>query len=382
VPQHASGVVVVLPRLTNDLAVCLRDAAGVVADEGGATSHGANLLREFGVPAVISTGRATERLRDGMTVTVDGFRGNVYAGDLSVGPQTLADVPRTLMKVFASVLVPEKAEVVAILADGVSSLRNDYFLLKSGVHPLETIRCGQADELEETLFRGICRTAETFAGKPLWYKTMDAPTDEFRRLAGGEHEPLERNPLLGWRGIGRELLEPEMLAVELRAVARAVAEGHEHLGIKLPFIRFVSEFEQARAAAVRVGLRPGENVALGISVETPAVALGLSGFLEAGAAFVSVGVSDLTMCTLAVDRESHRVAGHFHPAAPAVVGLLEHIARTSRGAGVFACATGESARDDALLPHLIRMRFDAVGVSLAYFAEVKERIHRIERASE
>jgi len=362
--------------------VSLRDAAGVVADEGGATSHGANLLREFGVPAVISTGSATEVLHDGMTVTVDGFRGRVYAGDLSVGLQMLADVPTTRMKVFASVLVPEKAEIVAALADGVSSLRNDYFLLKSGVHPLEAIRRGQAKELEETHFRGICRTAETFAGKPVWYKTMDAPTDEFRRLAGGEQEPLERNPLLGWRGIGRELAEPEMLEVELRAVARAVAEGHEHLGIKLPFIRFVAELEQARTAAIRVGLRPGENVELGISVETPAVALGISDFLAAGAAFVSVGVSDLTMCTLAVDRESHQVAGDFHPAAAAVVELLEHGARTSRKAGVFACATGESARDEALLPHLLRMRFDAVGVSLGYFAEVKERIHRVEQAAE
>jgi pyruvate,water dikinase len=351
-----------------------------VADEGGATSHGANLLREFGVPAVISTGHGTERLRDGMVVTVDGFRGNVYAGDLSVGPQTLGRVPATTTKVFASVLVPEKAEVVAALADGVSSLRNDYFLLKGDIHPLEAIRCGQAEELEETLYRGICRTAEVFAGKPLWYKTMDAPTDEFRRLAGGEHEPLERNPLLGWRGIGRELDEPEMFAVEVRAVARAVARGHEHIGIKLPFIRFVSEFERARAAVRRAGLDPVRDVELGISVETPAVALELSRFLDAGAAFVSVGVSDLTMCTLAVDRESHRVAGSFDPAAPAVVELLRHIVLTSREAGVFVCATGESARDDALLPHLVRMRVDAIGVSPAYFAEVKRRIHQIELA--
>ena len=90
---------------------------------------------------------------------------------------------------FASVLVPEKADVVAPAADGVSSLRDDYFLLRSGVHPLEMIETGSGRELEETIYRGVRRTAELFAGKPVWYKTMDAPTDEFRRLAGGEREP-------------------------------------------------------------------------------------------------------------------------------------------------------------------------------------------------
>ena len=373
VPQRAAGSVVVLRRLTNDLAVRLRDAAGVVADEGGATSHGANLLREFGVPAVISTGHATERLSDGATVTVDGFRGVVYEGDLSVGPEAFEGVPKTRIKVFASVLVPEKAEIVAPFADGVSSLRDDYFLLRSGIHPLEMIARGQADELEETVYRGVSRTAEIFAGKPVWFKTMDAPSDEFRRLAGGEQEPEERNPLLGWRGIGRELAEPEMLDVELRAVARAVADGHQGLGIKLPFVRFVSEFEQVLGAMRRLGLRPGEDVEVGISVETPAVALRLTDFLTAGAAFVSVGASDLTMCTLAVDRESRHVADRFNPAHPAVVELLDRIAETARAAGVFACVTGESARHERLLPHLVRT-YDAIGVSLAYFAEVKKRI--------
>jgi pyruvate,water dikinase len=380
VPQDASGAIVVLTRLTNDLAVRLRDAAGVIADEGGATSHGANLLREFGVPVVISTGHATVRLRNGMAVTVDGFRGNVYEGDLSIGEQAFEGVPSTRMRVFASVLVPEKARAIAAYADGVSSLRDDYFLLASGIHPLEMIERGHAGELEDTIYQGICKTCEIFEGKPVWYKTMDAPTDEFRRLAGGENEPQERNPLLGWRGIGREVREPGMLRVELRAVARAVAEGHDTLAVKLPFVRFISDFEETLAAAAALGLRPGDNVQVGISVETPATALGLAPFLEAGAAFVSVGVSDLTMCTLALDRESHRVAEGFCPAHPAVVHLLERIAETSRAAGILVCATGESAHDADLLPHLVRMDYDAIGVSCAYFADVKRRIHLFEES--
>lgn len=378
-PNAVAGTVVVLRRLTNDLAVRLRDAAAVISDEGGATSHGANLLREFGVPTVISTAHATRRLRDGQVVTVDGFRGLVYDGDLSLTPEQLEDVPATRTKVFASVIVPERAAVVAPFADGVSSLRDDYFLLRGGVHPLEMIRRGAADDLAETICQGARRTAELFAGKPVWYKTMDAPTSEFRRLAGGEGEPVEENPLLGWRGIARALAEPGMLELELRAVAKVVAEGHRNLGVKLPFVRFEREFTAGLEAVRRAGLRPGEDVTVGISVETPAVALRLRDYLDAGAQFVSVGVSDLTMCTLALDRESHRLADAFDPAHPAVVFMLESIVAAAREAGVFACATGEAARDPRLLPQLVRMGYDSIGASLAYFADVKRQVHRVER---
>ncbi len=372
------GEVAVLARLTNDLAVRLRDAAAVVADEGGATSHGANILREFGIPCVISTGSATRVLSDGDLVTVDGFRGAVYRGDLSMRPVKVAESPPTDMDVYVSVLVPERATVVAQLADGVSSLRNDYFLLQSGVHPARMVRDGQSRVLEDTIARGIGRTAALFVGKPVWYKTMDAPTDEFRRLVGGDDEPIERNPLLGWRGIGRELEEPDVLELELRAVRRALEDGCTRVGVKLPFIRFVAEYRAVLSHVERLGMLPHEDVAVGVSIETPAAAALLEDFLDEGADFVSVGVSDLAMCVLALDRESHKVADLFDPAHPAVVEVLAGIAETARAGGVYSCVCGESARDPLLLPLLVRAGFDAIGVSPSYFAGVKQEISRIE----
>lgn len=383
--EHALHVdrstVVVLPRLTNDLAVHLRAAAGVVADEGGATSHGANILREFGVPCVIGAGSATADLETGRQVTVDGFRGAVYEGDLSVAPLAAEDVPATRMQVFVSVLVPERSAVVAEHADGVSSLRDDYFLLEAGIHPGRLVRDGQGGELTDAITRGIARCSELFSGRPVWYKTMDAPTDEFRRLAGGHDEPAERNPLLGWRGIGRSLAEPELFDIELAAVARAVGAGCENLGVKLPFVRFADEYTAAAAALRRHGLEPHEDVALGVSVETPAVALRLGELLDSGADFVSVGLSDLTMCTLALDRESRHVAERFDPAHPAVVELLGRVAEACRARDVFCLAAGESSRDERLLPELVRLGFDAVGVSASYFADVKRRLAVLEDAA-
>lgn len=383
-PHHVQilppGAVVVVRRLTNDLAVNLRGASAVIADEGGATSHGANILREFGVACVLGTATATAVLAEGDRVTVDGYRGVVYLGDLSLRPAEVEDTVSTRTKVFVSVLVPEQAAPVATHADGVSSLRNDFFLLESGIHPAKMVRTGRGAALEDAIAEGIIRTSSLFAGKPVWYKTLDAPTDEFRRLDGGDEEPAERNPLLGWRGLGRELEEPELFALELRAVRRALDAGATNIAIKLPFVRFAEEYEAAKRIIERAGMRPHEDLAVGVSVETPGIAAQLQRLCDLGVDFVSVGVSDLVMCVLALDRESERVARLFQPAHPAVVEALAHIAGVSHSNGVFTCACGESAHDDALLPELVTLGYDAIGVSLPYFAPVKQRLAEIERS--
>jgi len=374
------GAVVAVRQLTNDLAVHLRGAAAVVADEGGATSHGANILREFGVACVLATGKATTTLVDGEHVTVDGYRGVIFRGDLSLRPEEAGASPKTRTKVFVSVLVPEQAASVAPYADGVSSLRNDYFLLQSGVHPTKMAHTGRGRLLEETIAEGAIETARMFAGKPVWYKTLDAPTDEFRRLDGGDEEPRERNPLLGWRGLGRELEEPELLALELRAVYRALEAGADNVALKLPFVRFPQEYETAKQMIEQAGLKPHSDVKVGISVETPGIASLLQSVCDLGVDFVSVGVSDLVMCVLALDRESERVAHLFDPAHPAVLEALAHIADTALRNSVFTCACGESARDERLLPLLVEQGYDALGVSLPFFASVKRHIARIEES--
>jgi len=375
------GAVVTVRRLTNDLAVHLRGATAVIADEGGATSHGANILREFGVACVLGTGTATSTLTEGQRVTVDGYRGVVYLGDLSLRPDDVEEAPPTRLQVFVSVLVPDQARVVASSADGVSSLRNDYFLLQSGVHPAKMVRSGRGEELVDTIASGILRTSELFSGRPVWYKTLDAPTDEFRRLVGGDEEPTERNPLLGWRGLGRELEEPDLFMLELRAVMRARESGARNVSLKLPFVRFPEEYERAKRFIERAGLRPHEDVHVGVSVETPGIAAQTQALCDLGVDFISVGVSDLVMCMLALDRESERVASLFRPAHPAVLEVLGHIAAVSRANGVFLCACGESAHDEALLPELVALGYDAIGVSLPHFAPVKRRIAEIERSS-
>ncbi len=377
VPEVDPNTVIVAERITNELAVHLRRAAAVVTDEGGATSHGANILREFGVSCVLATGNATEKLKEDQIVTVDGLRGVVYEGDLAVKVSQISAVPKTRTEVFVSVLIPEKARYVAKFADGVSSLRDDYFMFESGIHPIKMINEGMGIYLEDNITNGIIQTINMFGGKPIWYKTMDAPTDEFRRLKGSE-DPEERNPLFGWRGIGRELEEKDMLELELRAIRRALERRGGNLGIKLPFIRFVSELRDTKEVMRKTGIRPHEDIKVGISVENPATVFTLKDFISEGIDFISVGLSDLTMCALALDRESQKVARSFRPDHPAVLQLLDEVASVAKENGIFTCVTGESARHPDVLPHIISMGFNAIGVTLSFFAEIKREVARIE----
>ncbi|MHB0867011.1 MAG: PEP/pyruvate-binding domain-containing protein [Thermoleophilia bacterium] len=372
--------VVLMRCLTQDLAAQMKDAAAVVTDGGGATSHGANILREFQVPCVVGTKYALAVMHDGDIVTVDGWRGLVLDGigprvqERDFGPEQLVPTRTTLM---TTINVPESAEKAAAIADGVISFRNDYLLLQGGVHPARLLKSGQGEVLTNAVCQALMLVARAFTGKQVWYKSLDAPTDEFRRLRGGENEPLERNPLLGWRGIGRELENPALLRAEYEAVRRAVEGGCDNLGIKVPFIRGVDDYERAREIAVAVGLKPHETVAFGASIETPATVLTLDGIIKAGVDFLSVGVNDLTMCCLGVDRESERVADRFDPTHPAVLWLLEEIARQRRGK-TFVAAAGDIALSPGLIGKLVEFGYDAMGISLPYLGTVRGQVARLE----
>ncbi len=379
-PEEAAGKVVIVRRLTQDMAPRLKDATAVIADEGGATSHGANILREFQVPCVVGARYGRAVLHDGDVVTVDGWRGLVLDGigprvrEREFGPEHLVETRTKLMTIIN---VPESAEKAAGIADGVISFRNDYLLLQGGVHPNQLLKVGKGKTLTNSVAEALLIVAGAFGDKPVWYKTLDAPTDEFRRLRGGEDEPLERNPLLGWRGIRRELDDPALLKAEYEGVKLAMEGGCANLGVKVPFVRSVDEYEYARRVAVEAGLRPHEDVSFGASIETPGAVLTIDEILDAGVDFLSIGINDLTMCCLGVDRESERVAESFDPAHPAVIRLLEELMEHARGK-TFVAAAGDVAQSPRLMEELLRLEFNAIGISLPYLGTMRAQVARME----
>ncbi|WP_461863421.1 phosphoenolpyruvate synthase, partial [Thermococcus sp.] len=326
------GDVLVTTMTNPDMVPAMKRASAIVTDEGGRTCHAAIVGRELGIPTVVGTKEATKVLKDGMLVTVDGTRGVVYEGivkslvkkeeeEKAAGQVVVAGAPLiTATEVKVNVSMPEVAERAAATgADGVGLLRAEHMILGIGAHPIKFIREGKEEELVNKLVEGIRKVVEAFYPRRVWYRTLDAPTNEFRELPGGEEEPEERNPMLGWRGIRRGLDQPELLKAEFKAIKRLVDEGYDNIGVMLPLVSHPEQIRKAKEIALSVGLVPHKDVEWGVMVETPASAIIIEDLIKEGIDFISFGTNDLTQYTLAIDRDNERVFKLYDETHPAVL---------------------------------------------------------------
>ena len=205
------GDIMVTTMTTPDMVPAMRRASGIVTDEGGVTCHASIISRELGIPCVVGTADATTKLEENFGVTIDGKKGLVFDGIFEIKEEsanivtgTVESAPIiTVTEVKANVSMPEAAQKAAATgADGVGLLRTEHLMLTSGVHPGKFIAENREDELIDTIADNVQIVADAFYPKPVWYRTLDAPTDEFITLEGGENEPMEHNPMLGWRENG------------------------------------------------------------------------------------------------------------------------------------------------------------------------------------
>ena len=150
------------------------------------------------------------------------------------------------IKVKVNVALPDAAEAAAATkADGVGLLRAEHMITASGMHPAEYIRQNKDAELKNSVKEGIRVVAEKFSG-PVWFRTFDARSDEYKELIGGEKEPKEENPMIGWHGIRRDLDEDRMFKAQVLAVKELYYEGIKNVGIMLPFLISLEELLGAK----------------------------------------------------------------------------------------------------------------------------------------
>ncbi len=372
------GDILVTTMTTPDMVPAMRKAGAIVTDEGGLTCHAAIVSRELGIPAVVGTGNATKVLKEGMVVTVDAHRGIVYRGEtkVEVKRRERARYLPTATMVKVNVAFPEAAERAAATgADGVGLLRAEHMITEFGIHPAEYIRRGEAEKLTENVYRGVKRVAEAFYPKPVWYRTFDARTDEFRHLEGGDREPKEDNPMLGVHGIRRSIMEPEILEAELEGIARLVDEGYDNIGVMFPFVSYPWEFLEARSVGEEIGL----DVEYGIMVETPAAALTIEDFLEEGVDFISFGTNDLTQLTLGVDRNNELLKDLWSEKHPAVLRLIQEVIDAARDYGVETSVCGQAGSDPDFVRILVHMGIDSVSANIDAVERIREVVHREER---
>ena len=386
--QVGEGDVIVTEMTMPDMVPAMKRASGIVTDEGGMTSHAAIVSRELGVPAVVGAGSATKDLDDGTVITIDGDKGTVREGSEAQNQQrepveearpTTPVKPMTATEVKVNVSIPEAAERAAATgADGVGLLRTEHMVLSLGQTPQRYIEeHGQGAYIDE-LVSGIRSVAEEFYPRPVRVRTLDAPTDEFRQLEGGDDEPIEHNPMLGSRGIRRSLDNPDVFEWELTAFSRLYEMGYDNVEIMFPLINDASDVAAARDHMEAAGIDSRKR-SWGVMIETPASALQIEELAEAGIDFASFGTNDLTQYTLAVDRNNENVADSFDELHPAVLRLIGSTIESCRELGVETSICGQAGSKPEMVQFLVNEGVSSISANIDAVRDVQHEVKRVEQ---
>jgi pyruvate, water dikinase len=383
------GEVLVTRMTSPDWVPVMRKAVAVVTDAGGMTSHAAIVSRELGIPCVVGTRDATWRLQDGDRVRVDGALGMVTDADdpalaalaapaAAAGTGADAAAPAstiialrarlvTATKLYVNLSEPDRAEEVAALdVDGVGLLRAELMMLTAldRTHPRKLLEEKRENEFVSRMATQLRTFARAFGSRPVVYRAMDFRSNEYRGLAGGDAiEPHEDNPMIGYRGCYRYIREPELFALELRALAE-VRREHRNLHLMIPFVRTLWELRECKALVERSALAGDRALQLWVMAEVPSVAYWLPEYVKLGVAGVSIGSNDLTQLVLGVDRDSELVAPLFDERDPAVLDTIRRIIRACRTHGITCsiCGQAPSVYPD-YAERLVRWGIDSVSVN-------------------
>jgi pyruvate,water dikinase len=361
----------------------MKRAAAIVTNRGGRTCHAAIIARELGIPAVVGCGDATERLKDGMLVTVscaEGDTGYIYDGllEAEVTEVSRGAMPEISTKIMMNVGNPQLAFDFAQLPNsGVGLARLEFIINNNiGVHPKAILDYPQVDpDLKKAVeaaarghasprafyvdkvAEGVATIAAAFWPKPVIVRLSDFKSNEYRKLMGGSrYEPEEENPMLGFRGAARYLSADfrEAFAMECEALLRVRNDmGLTNVQVMVPFVRTIGQAERVTALLAEYGLRRGENdLKLIMMCEVPSNAVLAERFLDHFDGF-SIGSNDLTQLTLGLDRDSglELLAADFDERDPAVMALIAQAIRACRAAGKYIgiCGQGPSDHPDFAL---------------------------------
>jgi phosphoenolpyruvate-protein phosphotransferase (PTS system enzyme I) len=397
-PDHDPGdvpkggnAILVTHDLTPSLTVQLdREAiAAVATDAGTRISHVAILARSLGLPAVVGLRDATQRIKVGDRLILDGGAGVLAINPTDVGVAQYQERQRQLaameaqdalmageepitqdqiqLLLRANVDLPEDAPFAAQSgADGVGLMRTEFLIVGRTTMP---------DEEEQ--YRAYRKVVEAFDGHAVIIRTYDIGGDKLP--VGGF--PSEPNPFLGWRAIRMCLDEPGLFRAQLRALLRAAQHGD--VRIMLPLVITLDEVmrarelleESARELAAR-GVPHRASVPLGVMVETPAAAIAAD-TLAPHVDFFSIGTNDLTQYTLAIDRGNANLASRFTPLHPAVLRLIRRIADVGIEHGLDVGVCGEMASQPLMAYALIGLGIRQLSVAPRSVARMKRVVRRI-----
>jgi pyruvate,water dikinase len=382
-----NGDIIVTTMTSPDLVPSMSKSSAIVTDLGGKTCHAAIVSREMGIPAIVGTQEGTSKLKEGQQITVDAYNGVVYDGkinldigltqqerNLGTSKRQLKSRLKTSTKVKVNLAFPQRLEEISSKVDGVGLLRIEHMISQAGIHPAKLIREGKKEDYIKILTEGIRPIAKAFRPKPIWIRTLDARSDEFRNLKGGEDEPQEANPMLGWHGIRRSLDEPELLKAEFEAIKKLNKEGFMNLQVMLPFVISVDEVIRAKEIAKEVGI--ADKVKIGVMMETPASILIIEELCkEARIAFASFGTNDLVQLTLGVDRNNQRLSKISSALHPAILRSMKMVIETCNEFGVETSICGESGSNPEMAKILVRYGIKSISSNIDAIEMIRKAIY-------
>jgi pyruvate,water dikinase len=349
-----SGDVLVAEMTTPDWVPLMMKASAIVTDGGGVTCHAAIVSREMGLPCVVGTRNATKVLKDKMLVTVDGTHGTVYEGRLKEdkkaqdkGTEVIAKSAPivTATKLYVNLAMPHEAERIAKEdVDGVGLLRAEFMVIDAcdGIHPRQLIEEGKSTQFVDAMVRKLRIFTRAFYPRPVIYRAIDFRTNEFRNLRGGDkYESVEQNPMIGFRGCYRYILNPDLFELELKVIQK-VRELDKNLHLMIPFVRTLWEFKRCKKIIDDSGLLDDRDMQLWVMAEVPSVIYWLEDYARAGIQGVSIGSNDLTQLMLGVDRDSEICAPLFDERDKAVQEAIKSIVKTCHKMGITCSICGQA----------------------------------------
>lgn len=409
--EFQPGQVLIADITTPDWEPVMKTAAAVVTNRGGRTCHAAIIARELGIPAVVGAGDATASVPDGEVVTVscvEGDTGRVYRGEVGfhVDRTEVADLARPRTEIMINLGNPDLAFKTSFLpSDGVGLARMEFIVSEYiKVHPLALLHPdkvhdpearrtiarltqGYADGGEffvQRLSEGIGTIAAAFWPKPVVVRMSDFKTNEYASLLGGTaFEPVESNPMIGFRGASRYAhpAYAEGFALECRAMKRVREQmGLTNVVLMLPFVRRVAEADLVLAEMAKHGLHRGED---GLKVyamcEIPNNVILIDEFAKRFDGF-SIGSNDLTQLTLGVDRDSEIVAFDYDERDEGVKEMIRLAVEGCRRNGIHSGLCGQAPSDyPDMAEFLVRCGIDSISLNPDVVVKTTRRIVDLEQ---
>lgn len=375
ISQFKPGEVLVTDMTDPDWMPIMRMASAIITNEGSKTCHAAIVSRELGTPCIVGAKNATKILKQSQEVTVDCSQGSgrVYAGKIpfEIKKYDLGKMPEISTKIMLNVGTPDLAFKSSFLPNsGVGLARVEFiFADKIKVHPLalynfekikdkklkkeiENLTLGYKDKKDffiSKLAEGIAQIGAAFYPKPVIVRFSDFKTNEYKALVGGEaYEPIESNPMIGWRGASRYYDESFRPAFKMECLAiKKVREefGLDNVWTMIPFCRTVEEGKKVLEIMAENGLERDKNgLKIMVMCEIPSNVILASKFLEIFDG-MSIGSNDLTQLTLGLDRDSGLIAKIGNEQNEAIKELIKKAIKECREKGKYCGICGQAPSD-------------------------------------